>query len=1013
MSVSISNQFSLLYSSFFSSVKIILMFRKKVMALFLALFITTHAFLLLIPQRVSAGSINEDITIYNKLVGFGRYCGLDGGPHGQLSKQDVDYVFDDDADDYPDAAWRGGTHGDLEDAGDSIVVGFSELPTTNGYTHCSEVMGQVMDVLLDQRSELLKKNTDQASKDKAAKIDAIPALSNELGTNILVLFLTKGDDPTLDLLFNGGVGSSDVVNPWRTSSVLNVIDGGIWGRFVENWVKPAEAVYSTLADKITNHGIASRLEGMLNTCFSWYNAPSGSDAFARSPTGDLPGLYATWAFNDAPPGWDTDFDPDNEVGKEYNADEPGSAWFTYGYIASHHIEGSADENSKNRGILSCNDLSRPENTARFLPYLEHVQPDKIRVIDPDADAPDGGVVTPPEDVGDDADVGNGCELNADPLSWIICPILNILRKGIEAFSTLIQGLLFTDLDKDFTTGGEFYQSWSVFRYISLSIIIVAAIVMVVGQATSGIFDAYSVKKIMPKLVASVVMIALSWVGATLVIDITNTVALNLRSIFLLPFGGIDAVGQQVFDLGGLSLAATGAIGVGVGVGAVAGLGVMGLLSMAITGFLAMLVGLVVLTFRKMLVIVLVITSPIAIACSVLPNTQKVWKLWSDSFIKVLMMFPLIMLLITAGQLLAVVTIKSSEGINLLNNFIAFAGYFGPYFLIPATFKFAGSAFSTIAGAANNRSKGVFDRQRNWRNNIKTQRGNEKKLRNYENAQREGGGLRNRFVRGRARIATRTDLMGQGISPAILTTNQRRKDRVTALEATGAIKAQSQAAEEAGAAMDLFQKTHSRSDYLAELSRRSKSGDNAQVQAAIKRMTQQRAIPELEEAQQYLASNGQASSWNEAMTANFSDLKSTSPHLVTEVTNGMTAGEIASEHAKSFAKASDEVLAGVGKDGWAKYVSLNPNEATTRAADVMGNDKLKAGMANDARDLLTAVQHVGTQTAPQTRNDVNTMGGVSAMSTDDLKTLRDALGGNRGGDHDVLHGEINTELGSRP
>jgi hypothetical protein len=41
-------------------------------------------------------------------------------------------------------------------------------------------------------------------------------------------------------------------------------------------------------------------------------------------------------------------------------------------------------------------------------------------------------------------------------------------------------------------------------------------------------------------------------------------------------------------------------------------------------------------------------------------------------------------------------------------------YFGPYFLIPKTFSMAGSAFASLAGMANDRSRGVFDRLKKGR-----------------------------------------------------------------------------------------------------------------------------------------------------------------------------------------------------------------------------------------------------------------------------------------------------------
>lgn len=50
----------------------------------------------------------------------------------------------------------------------------------------------------------------------------------------------------------------------------------------------------------------------------------------------------------------------------------------------------------------------------------------------------------------------------------------------------------------------------------------------------------------------------------------------------------------------------------------------------------------------------------------------------------------------------------------IKKLIGLVAYLLPYALIPLTFKFAGGLFATVAGMANDRSKGLFDRARNKR-----------------------------------------------------------------------------------------------------------------------------------------------------------------------------------------------------------------------------------------------------------------------------------------------------------
>jgi len=82
------------------------------------------------------------------------------------------------------------------------------------------------------------------------------------------------------------------------------------------------------------------------------------------------------------------------------------------------------------------------------------------------------------------------------------------------------------------------------------------------------------------------------------------------------------------------------------------------------------------------------------------------------------MYPLIQLLIVSGVILSQVGGTSavpdassvSGSVRVLGGLIAF---FAPFFLIPLTFKWAGSAFGNLAGIVNDKSKGLVDRPTNW------------------------------------------------------------------------------------------------------------------------------------------------------------------------------------------------------------------------------------------------------------------------------------------------------------
>ena len=83
------------------------------------------------------------------------------------------------------------------------------------------------------------------------------------------------------------------------------------------------------------------------------------------------------------------------------------------------------------------------------------------------------------------------------------------------------------------------------------------------------------------------------------------------------------------------------------------------------------------------------------------------------------MYPIIMLLFTSGRIFAYITGNSQAAANgtlgdPIQFFIVIAAYVIPYFLIPATFKLAGGAVATLGGMVNDRSRGIFDRNKKFR-----------------------------------------------------------------------------------------------------------------------------------------------------------------------------------------------------------------------------------------------------------------------------------------------------------
>jgi type IV secretion system protein VirB6 len=340
----------------------------------------------------------------------------------------------------------------------------------------------------------------------------------------------------------------------------------------------------------------------------------------------------------------------------------------------------------------------------------------------------------------------------NPLTWLICPLVSAAQGAIEGLTNGIDSLLTINTAEIFNTssktGSGFYQAWNTFRIFGAGLIVIAGLIMLIAQAAGAeIIDAYTIHKVLPRILIAVIFITLSWPLLNFAISLTNDIGTGIRAIIYTPFQGI---GTTVRVDGGAA-----SVGALVGTATFLTLGLLGIASFMLTALLAVFVGFIVLFLRQVIIQMLVIFAPLAIACYVLPGTQKAWGFWKDAFISMLIVFPIISAMIAMGRVFSVVMYNNRTGgvPTFVNEIGAFIVYFLPYFLLPAAFRWAGSAMATIGGMVNDRHRGAFDRLKNFR---KTSAANNAHAMKVGNRFRSDNAFANRFnaaTRGAANIGS--------------------------------------------------------------------------------------------------------------------------------------------------------------------------------------------------------------------------------------------------------------------
>ncbi len=362
---------------------------------------------------------------------------------------------------------------------------------------------------------------------------------------------------------------------------------------------------------------------------------------------------------------------------------------------------------------SCRDIVKLLSKDRATPYAAAIVANPANFQSSGDQAADGGTTQPT------------CESQNSTiiLGWILCQGLAAIDGTITQLMKAVDDLLYVN-PTTFATP-QIKAIWSYFRILATGVLVIIGLVMVIGQAINiGPFDAYTVKRLLPRILIGIIGIQLSWFLFTGLIFIVNAIAWGVEGLMYAPFGGAGN-----FDVKSILGKTTGSFFLLAGGAVVAGgfaLGLLGMLSIAVTALIAVVFAFALLSVRQFVLIALLVAAPIGIVLWILPNTEKLWKIYWESFSKLLLMYPMIIFLIAAGRVFAYTV--SGVASNSTDGWLASAfqaptrliliviGLFGPFFLIPKTFQLAGSAFANIAGIANDRSRGVFDRLKNYRGN---------------------------------------------------------------------------------------------------------------------------------------------------------------------------------------------------------------------------------------------------------------------------------------------------------
>ena len=342
-------------------------------------------------------------------------------------------------------------------------------------------------------------------------------------------------------------------------------------------------------------------------------------------------------------------------------------------------------------------------------------------INPSSIGSNGGVPTPynPSNPGSVDTTEVNCYTNAGALGWILCPITEGGRAFVSGiYDTFIEPQLvldsglFLNRDQGGNQGGEeTYQAWQTFRNLANIAFVAVFLFVIFSQLTGFGIDNYGIKKILPKMIVAAIIVNASYYICQVAIDVANIAGHGIKNI-MGRIGTIPEASEFAIQEGGHVLANIGSsVGIGALVFALAapavlgqGIGVLVTVFTALIGIIvAILTLFVVLAARKALSLVLVVISPLALLCYMLPNTKKLFDKWLNAMKGTLLAFPICAAMVFGGQAVSrIVMLASSEveGTPFFMTLIAAATAVAPIFLIPSVLKKSMGAVSAVIDKAS-------------------------------------------------------------------------------------------------------------------------------------------------------------------------------------------------------------------------------------------------------------------------------------------------------------------------
>ena len=327
---------------------------------------------------------------------------------------------------------------------------------------------------------------------------------------------------------------------------------------------------------------------------------------------------------------------------------------------------------------TCNTPSQEEldnGTAMTAAYYSQLQED--------AGITDDDLVLDEDEDGNSGSSMDSCEAGLFGFGWIFCPGQNLVEKIINGLMNWIADSMNWSIIANDSSSGKVRDVWQKFTTIANVCFVIAFLVMIYSMATSTGLSNYEIKKMLPRLIITAIAVNLSFYLCAALVDLSNILGKGAYDL-ITQASGTDtqwSIGNEL---------------------AVDAFGVLAFIFFGGIAIVSIAIAFLAVTFRQILLVLLVVISPVALVLYMLPNTEKWSRKWFDMFVRMLMVYPMFTAVWGISHLASTVlqlTFGADDiGSAVMSTIVSFVCAIAPAAAIVPIFKASGGLMAMAAGA---------------------------------------------------------------------------------------------------------------------------------------------------------------------------------------------------------------------------------------------------------------------------------------------------------------------------